>query len=118
MVAEHAAVVFVDAAVNGPEPFAFRPIDPVNGTLSFSSHSVEPEAVVSMAHSLFGSDTRAYALAIRGYEFNEFGERLSDHAQGNLDKAIAFLEGTLKHDLLEEAADVPARRARGENIDD
>ena len=45
---------------------------------------------------LFGGRVRGYALGIRGYEFNDFGERLSGRARENLDAAIAFLVPVLK----------------------
>ena len=82
--AENDVVIFADASVNGEEPFFFREIV-AEGTLGFSSHSVDPEAVLAMAVDLFGAKTKGYALGIRGYQFDEFGERLSDKARENLD---------------------------------
>ena len=35
-------------------------------------------------------------LAIRGAEFNEFGETLSELAKENLDRAVEFLTGWIK----------------------
>lgn len=105
-IAEHDVVIFADASVSGREPFFLDVVVPVEGDLSFSSHSLEPGAAVGMAHALFGAKTRAYALGIRGYEFNEFGEWLSERASSNLDAAIAFLEGALEHDLLDDAVGV------------
>ena len=90
LAAEHEVVVFVDATVAGPEPFELRQVQPAN-TLSFSSHAVEPGAVVTLAESLFGTRLQAFALAIRGYRFNEFGERLSKQARSNLAAAVDFL---------------------------
>jgi len=90
LAADHETVIFVDAAVTGPEPFDFHDIEPA-AALSFSSHAVEPGAVVTLAESLFGARPRAFALAIRGYEFNAFGERLSAAARRNLDAAVDFL---------------------------
>jgi hydrogenase maturation protease len=97
-------VVFADAAVAGREPFAFRRIEPAEEGIGFSSHSVEPAAVLGMARALFRATAKGYALAIRGYEFNEFGERLSEKARANLDAAARFLEGVIRNDLLEDAA--------------
>jgi hydrogenase maturation protease len=94
-IAEHDVVVFADAAVAGPEPFSFRRIEP-KPPMSFSSHSVEPEAVVALAHDLFGVRTKAYVLAIRGYVFNEFGEALSERARANLAAALRFIEPRLR----------------------
>ena len=89
-ISEHEVVVFADAAVRGAEPFFFREVNP-KAELGFSSHHMEPEAVLGLAHDMFGAQTRGYALGIRGYEFDEFGGQLSDGATNNLHEAIAFL---------------------------
>ena len=96
-VAAHDVAVFADAATDGDGPFYIRLIEPVH-VPSFSSHSVEPAAVLGLAHRLFGAETRGYVLGIRGYDFNEFGERLSDRARGNLAAAEAFVAGLLTNE--------------------
>ncbi|MDD3375432.1 MAG: hydrogenase maturation protease [Candidatus Omnitrophica bacterium] len=93
-VAEHDVVIFADAAVDGQEPFFFQKIKP-KSDVSFTTHSIEPEAVLALAHDLFQSKAEAYALGIRGYEFNDFGEKLSDKAQNNLLDAIKFIKSRL-----------------------
>ncbi len=114
-VAAFDVVIFADAAVEGREPFGFRPVEP-GGELSFSSHSCEPEAVMAMAQRLFQANTRGYALGIRGYTFNEFGEGLSAAARDNLEAALAFVDGVIRNELFDDAAQAmreeqPARRA-------
>ena len=94
-VAEFDAVVFVDADVACAPPFRFEAIPP-RASVSFTSHSVEPAAVLAMAHDMFGASTRAYALGIRGHEFNDFGERLSTQARQNCDAALAFIVPLLR----------------------
>ena len=110
-VAEHDAVIFADASVSGPEPISFERIEP-GSEMSFTTHSVEPEAVLALAVNLFAAKTRAYVLGVRGYEFNEFGEVLSEPAKANLAAALEFLQtvlakGTLRN--LESAADASAQ---------
>ncbi len=95
-VAAHDAVIFADADTEGPEPCSFRGIQPGEGR-SFSSHAVEPGDVLALAARLFGARTKGYVLGIRGYEFNEFGERLSDKARANLAAAASFVEETLRN---------------------
>jgi hydrogenase maturation protease len=95
VIAEHDMVIFADASINGQEPFFFDEITP-RPALSFSSHSVEPDAVLAMASDLFGAHTKGYALGIRGYHFDEFGEELSEKALENLAKAIEFIASFLK----------------------
>ena len=103
-VAKHDIVVFADASVNGREPYGIEAVQPKEA-LSFSSHSVEPSVLLHMAHTLFGSATRAYILGIRGYEFNEFGEGLSARAADNLEKAAAFLRLALDDPRLFDVPD-------------
>lgn len=94
-VSEHDVVVFVDAAVRGREPFSFERVEP-RTDISFTSHHMEPAAVLGLATDMFEAKTRGCVLGIRGYEFDEFGHRLSDGAQNNLIDAIAFLEDRLE----------------------
>jgi len=89
-VSRYEVVVFVDASVNGAEPFEFKRLEP-HGSPGFSSHSVEPEEVLMLAKTLFGKTPKAYMLGIRGYEFNEFGEGLSAKAAENLKAAVEFV---------------------------
>lgn len=93
--AGHDVVIFADAAAAGPEPFDFRPVAPGPAS-SFSSHSTTPAGVLTLAGELFGSLPAAYVLGMRGYEFNEFNESLSERAQANLAAAVAFLSAALR----------------------
>lgn len=88
-VARYDIVIFADASVSCPAPYECRPLVPREGA-SFTSHHVEPEQVLYLAHSLFDARSEGYVLGIRGYEFNEFGERLSDDARRNLEAALEF----------------------------
>jgi hydrogenase maturation protease len=103
-VAKHDVAVFADASTSGREPFSFFAIEP-KPPMSFSSHSVEPSAVMALARDMFQAPTRAYALAIRGYEFNEFGERLSERASANLQEAARFLEDVIRRGAFEDAVE-------------
>lgn len=102
LVAKHDVVIFADADVACEEPFYFRRMICGESQLSFSSHDVSPGEVMSLARSLFGADTEAYILGIRGYEFNSFGERLSDKASANLDKAVAFVKDLANNGVFPE----------------
>ena len=99
------AVVFVDASVSCAEPFEFRVLEPAS-EMSFTTHDVSPGAVLALAWRLFGSSVRGYTLAIRGYEFDEFGERLSARAVANRGAALEFLVSALARGALETAAGV------------
>lgn len=94
-VADHDVVVFVDADVSCADPFELRPILPA-GEPRFSTHSLAPETVLSMAWKYLEALPEAYVLAIRGEDFDAFGEGLSERASRNLAAALAFLEQFLE----------------------
>lgn len=111
-VAAHERVVFVDASVGCGEPFSFRRIVPRFDS-SFTTHSVQAEALMGLAASLFKGKATGYTLGIRGYEFGDFGERLSEGARRNLEAALQFaLERLQKRDF-EEADSVGAMAPTG-----
>ena len=103
-VAEHDVVVFADAAVRGAEPFFFRRVTP-GQDMSFSTHAVEPEAVLALAERLFHARPEAYALGIRGYQFDAFGEEISERARRNLDHAADFFRALVAEGDFAGAAD-------------
>ena len=95
-------VLFVDACTTGPEPFWVAKIVANDGRASFSSHSCSPEGVLAIARDLFGHEPQAFVMGIRGYEFNEFGHRLSDAAAGNLAAAADYVEAALRKHTIDE----------------
>lgn len=114
-IAEHPVVIFVDAAVRGNEPFFCRSVEP-KPTISFSSHSVEPENLLALAQKMFGAQSQAYALGIRGYQFDDFGESLSPKAQENLAAAIQFLVPVLRRsNAIEITAALDALNVQGDD---
>jgi hydrogenase maturation protease len=101
-VAEHEVVIFADADASGPEPFSLRPARAVRG-LEYSSHGVEPPAVLALAEEIFGRKPEAYLFGIRGYEFNMLAEGLSEKARQNLASAIEFIVPLLQSQSFEKA---------------
>jgi len=93
--AHHDVVVFVDAAVRGENPVMFYELEPKSSE-SFTSHSVEPEAILGLTHDLFNAQTRGFMLAIRGYSFDMFKEEMTTEALNNLEAAIKFITPLLK----------------------
>jgi hydrogenase maturation protease len=102
-VSRHDVVIFADAAVAGREPFFFKKLKAIP-TLSFSSHSLDPENILAMTRELFGSCPQGYALGIRGYEYNEFGETLSPKAQQNLVLSLQSMLTVIKSRKFEQFA--------------
>ena len=66
------------------------------GEPRFSTHSLSPETVLSMAWKYLEAMPEAYILAIRGEDFGGFGEGLSDRARRNLSAALGFIEKFLE----------------------
>lgn len=84
------AVVFVDAAASGPEPFDFRQAEPRLGP-TYTTHALAPEAVLAACAQVGVTPPRsAWVLAIRGYGF-DLGSALSPGAEENLAAALAHL---------------------------
>ena len=100
--AEFDTVVFVDADTRGPEPFWVKRIEGGREAMSFSTHSVSPQAVLMLTRELFQAEPDAYLMGIRGYEFNEFGEGLSQQAERNLAQAIAYVENAVRQGGFDE----------------
>jgi hydrogenase maturation protease len=95
LVSHHDVAVFVDAAVTGPEPFSVQAVRPAE-TLTFSSHGLGPAEIMGLAHQVFGSAARGYVLGVRGYQFDGFGEALSERARANLEQAQCHLEDLIQ----------------------
>jgi hydrogenase maturation protease len=95
--AEHDVVVFADADAAGPEPFSFRRLSPDGYVgVGFTTHALPPTGVLGVAREHLGAEVEGWMLGIRGYEFNEFGEGLSDAAEANLAAAVEFLDPLLR----------------------
>lgn len=109
-VARHETVLFADASTAGAEPFWVKRIEAAEATVSFSSHSISPQGVLSLAKHLFGAAPRALVLGIRGYEFNAFGERLSAKAKENLAAAVEYVRNAAEtgsfHEVRPEGSDL------------
>ena len=100
---DHDVVIFADADEAGPEPYWMRRISP-KAEVSFSSHSVKPEALLAIAEDMLGGKLQCYLLGIRGYDYNEFGEGLSERAQANLEAAVAFVRKMIEDQNFDECA--------------
>jgi hypothetical protein len=83
-------VVFVDAAVSGPEPFDFRPVA-AEPTFGFTTHALSPGALLAVHARTVGRPLpKCSLLAIRGYAF-ELGSALTSGAEANLEAALDHL---------------------------
>lgn len=82
-------VIFADAALDAEGPYYFRPLAG-HAPDSLGSHTVTPEAALSLAGLLFGSAPRGFVLGLRGASFGEMAEGLSEKAIEHLGLAEAF----------------------------
>ena len=111
LVAEHGVVVFADADAACAAPFELRPLSPRAST-AFSTHSVAPDAVLGLAQEHFGGPVAGFVLGIRGYEFDDYGEKLSPGARANLAAAADYMCRALRDGSLQA---VPAGPRGGDH---
>jgi hydrogenase maturation protease len=84
-------VLFVDASLEAlKEGFEVRPCTP-KGQYTFTSHALEPSAVVHLTNTLYHKYPEAYVLAIAGVEW-ELHTGLSKEAEDNLNAALGFFK--------------------------
>ena len=99
---EHAAdlertdkVIFVDAALRGPEPFELRRLA-ASRSIEFTSHALAPEAVLAISEDTYGHAPEALLVAVRGYSF-EFAEGLTEKARQNKVRALELIKLLIDH---------------------
>jgi hydrogenase maturation protease len=93
-VAEHDFTVFIDASLEGKEPFSFTELEERNDPAVFS-HALEPSRILGLANNLFHKERSGYLLGIRGYDFTMFSEGLTEKAQNNMKQAMDFITAFL-----------------------
>ena len=106
-IATHEVVLFVDAAVSGPEPFSLAPVVADRHGVGFSTHGVGAGELVALAEEISGRPTVAFMLGVRGYEFDAFDERLSPQAEQNLRAALQFVRSGLAGEGLHRVSREP-----------
>ena len=92
-ISAHDIAVFVDAEIDGPEPFSVKLMKP-STEITFTSHSVSPESILAICEDHLKKSPQAWLLGIRGYSF-EFEEGLTPEAQANYEAAFSFLKKKL-----------------------
>ena len=112
-ITEYGTVIFADASTKCQSPFTFEKIDETgNSAIGWTSHSIKPRQVVTLANDLFHCRMEAYELAIRGYEFGDFCEELSSEAKTNLSQALDFIRRVVsKRNATLPASDSPISAA-------
>ncbi len=103
LIAEAAAVLFIDADEAATEPFALREAGAA-GRIEFSSHAMSPEALLAVCADYFSPPPPAWILGVRGVHFG-LGEGLSPEAGKNAESAARFI-----FDWIEERYPAPASK--------
>ncbi len=101
---EHAAdlvgrelVLFVDAGMDTPAPFAFWRVEPEADYTPFS-HALKPEAVLATYTRVYReAPPAAFVLCLRGVHF-ELGSLPSPEAARHLESALQFVQALLQHE--------------------
>jgi hydrogenase maturation protease len=91
---DYDVVVFVDASKEIDSPWRFSEIGP-SETIAFTTHEMSPESVLALSQELYGRTPKAFALAIKGYDW-DMGESLSEEAEKNLARALEILTDFIK----------------------
>ena len=112
--AEFDTAIFVDADRSGPEPFWFDRVRPTS-RVGWTSHGMTAEALVFLTEELFGKKVEAYTLGIRGYEFDELKEDLTEPARKNLEMALEFSTRALEEQQFEAYVERYGLWPRGPN---
>lgn len=87
---DRALALFIDAGINTPAPYDFRPIQPA-AACSHTTHALAPAAVLHVFRQTLDKEPpSAFLLCVRGESF-ELGEDLSPAACRNLEAAVELL---------------------------
>jgi hydrogenase maturation protease len=101
--AEADVAVFVDASREGADGFRVLSLEPRRRT-RFSSHMLDPEALLAITRQSFGSSPRAWLVAVRGHGF-DLSETFTERARENYRAALTYVSvvARLYAQQLEEA---------------
>lgn len=97
LISHYDLVILADASTHASPPFDFHRLTKSDAGVSFSSHSITANALLGLAEELFDAAPEAFAMAIRGYNFNDFDEILSTAASDNLEAAVSFFIGWIEN---------------------
>ncbi|MBI3774379.1 MAG: hydrogenase maturation protease [Gammaproteobacteria bacterium] len=82
-------VLFIDASISCAPPYSLSRLH-AQKDKSYTSHAVNPAAVLHAYQELYGAPPATYLLAVRGERF-ELGEDISEAAAGNMEASFELL---------------------------
>ncbi len=90
IVADADKVIFVDACEdNIKEGYKIEKCQP-DGKITYTTHALDPEAILALCNEVYGKIPEAYVLKIKGYNW-ELDEKLSESARKNLQGALSLV---------------------------
>ncbi|MCF6183484.1 MAG: hydrogenase maturation protease [Bacteroidales bacterium] len=87
-------VIFVDAFAGEQNESCLFEKCLSNGEITYTTHALEPQAVLALSENVYGKKPDAYVLKIKGYKW-EFEEGLSKSAKENLKYAVNLISEIL-----------------------
>ena len=83
-------VIFVDSFASDLLENCILEECKMNGEITFTTHALNPEAVLALSNDIYNKKPNAYILKIKGYKW-ELEEGLSENAKQNLNKALKLV---------------------------
>ena len=86
-------VIFADASSEEIDSFKITKVDGIND-VAFTTHEASPGYIFKLCGELFHTKPYTLLVHLRGYEW-EFKEGLTEKAEENLERAVAFFREAL-----------------------
>ena len=83
-------VIFVDAFAGDQSENCVLEKCGINGEITFTTHALNPEAVLALSDNVYNRKPNAYVLKIKGYEW-ELQEGLTENGKRNLNEAYVLI---------------------------
>jgi len=83
-------VIFVDAFEGELDANCKLEECGMNGEITFTTHALDPEAILALSKDVYDKKPNAYVLKIKGYEW-ELKEGLTENGKRNLKEALSLI---------------------------
>jgi hydrogenase maturation protease len=101
IISHYDLVLFVDASQENIQDYILTRVTPSESQIEFTMHAVSAAFVLDMCNKLYAKNPPTYLLHIKGFEW-ELEEGLTENAQLNLAKSLAFIKPMLHNPELFE----------------
>ena len=83
-------VIFVDSFAGDLKENCILEECKMNGEITFTTHALNPEAVLALSNDVYNKKPNAYVLKIKGYKW-DLEEGLSQRGKRNLNEALNLI---------------------------